>query len=50
LILGILHQDFAVYADRLSSRERAEWDKVRGRFEDIVFEEGADGAEACVGA
>jgi hypothetical protein len=42
LILGILHQDFAVYADRLSSRERAEWDKVRGRFEDIVFEEPAD--------
>ncbi len=42
LILGILHQDFSLYADRLSGRERAEWDKVRGRFEDIAFEEPVD--------
>ena len=42
LILGILHQDFSLYADRLTGRERAEWDKVRGRFEDIAFEEPAD--------
>jgi len=42
LILGILHQDFGLYADRLTARERAEWDKVRGRFEDIAFEEPAD--------
>ena len=39
LILGILHQDFSLYADRLTGRERAEWDKVRGRFEDIAFQE-----------
>lgn len=42
LILGILHQDFSLYADRLTGRERAEWDKVRGRFEDIAYEEPAD--------
>jgi len=42
LILGILHQDFSRYADRLTGRERAEWGKIRGRFEDIVFEEPAD--------
>lgn len=42
LILGILHQDFSLYADRLTGHERAEWDKVRGRFEDIAFEEPAD--------
>lgn len=42
LILGILHLDFSLYADRLTGRERAEWDKVRGRFEDIAFEEPAD--------
>ena len=42
LILGVLHQDFSLYADRLTGRERAEWDKVRGRFEDIAFEEPAD--------
>lgn len=42
LILTILHKDFSGYADRLSSHEKAEWEKVRGRFEDIVFEESAD--------
>ena len=42
LILGILHQDFSLYADRLTGRERAEWDKIRGRFEDIAFEEPVD--------
>jgi hypothetical protein len=42
LILSILHQDFSLYADRLTGRERAEWDKIRGRFEDIAFEEPVD--------
>lgn len=39
LFLTVLHQDFSGYATKLSSLERAEWDKVRGRFEDILFEE-----------
>jgi hypothetical protein len=42
LIIGVLHQDFSLYAQQLSPRERAEWDKVRGRFEDIAFEEPAE--------
>ena len=42
LIVGVLHQDFSLYAQHLSPRERAEWDKVRGRFEDIAFEEPTD--------
>ena len=42
LILGILHQDFSAYTTSLSSQDRAEWEKVRGRFEDIAFEESAD--------
>jgi hypothetical protein len=42
LILGVLHQDYSLYADRLTGRERAEWEKVRGRFEDIAFEEPVD--------
>jgi hypothetical protein len=42
LIIGVLHQDFSLYGQHLSPRERAEWDKVRGRFEDIAFEEPAD--------
>jgi len=40
--LGILHQDFSAYANRLSEREQAEWAKIKGRFEDIAFEEPAD--------
>lgn len=42
LVLGILHQDFAGYAQELSDSDRREWEKVRGRFEDIVFEQSAD--------
>jgi hypothetical protein len=42
LLVGVLHQDFAGYASRLSATERAEWEKVRGRFEDVIYEEPAD--------
>lgn len=42
LLLGILHQDFGAYATRLAPQERAEWNKIRGRFEDISFHEPAE--------
>jgi hypothetical protein len=42
LLLGILHQDFSAYVERLLLTERVEWEKVRGRFEDYAFEEPAD--------
>jgi len=42
LLFGILHQDFAGYARDLPAVDRAEWEKVRGRFEDIAFDEPAD--------
>lgn len=38
-LIGVLHQDFREYAAMLPSVERAEWEKIRGRFEDITFEE-----------
>lgn len=38
-ILGILHQSFAEYSQRLASVERNEWSKIQGRFEDIPFTE-----------
>lgn len=37
--LGVLHQDFRGYSTGLPPADRAEWEKIRGRFEDIVFEE-----------
>ncbi|MEQ8756888.1 MAG: hypothetical protein RID09_25665 [Coleofasciculus sp. G1-WW12-02] len=40
-ILGILHQAFAEYGQRLASVQRNEWAKIQGRFEDIPFTESA---------
>lgn len=42
LVLGVLHQDFSGYARELPATERAEWEKVRGRFEDVAFDEPVD--------
>lgn len=39
VLIGVLHQDFREYAAMLPTVERAEWEKIRGRFEDIAFEE-----------
>lgn len=39
LLLGLLHQGFQAYAERLPSAVRHEWDKVAGRFEEIVFDQ-----------
>jgi hypothetical protein len=41
-IIGILHQDFAAYARDLAPEEKLEWEKIRGRFEDVLFDEPAD--------
>ncbi|HEV3455326.1 MAG TPA: hypothetical protein VHG32_02140, partial [Thermoanaerobaculia bacterium] len=41
LVMGVLHQDFSGYARDLAQEDRQEWEKVRGRFEDIVFEQSA---------
>jgi hypothetical protein len=40
-ILGILHQAFAEYSQRLAAVQRNEWAKIQGRFEDIPFTESA---------
>lgn len=40
-ILGILHQSFADYSQRLAAVQRHEWAKIQGRFEDIPFTESA---------
>ncbi|MCC6909696.1 MAG: hypothetical protein IT430_17305 [Phycisphaerales bacterium] len=39
LLIGVLHQDFRGYAAGLPPSDRAEWEKIRGRFDDIVFDE-----------
>jgi len=40
-LLGILHQAFTEYGQRLASVQRNEWAKIQGRFEDIPFIESA---------
>lgn len=42
LVMGLLHQAFSEYGQRLSTAERAEWGKIQGRFEDVPFAEPAD--------
>lgn len=39
LMLGLLHQGFHAYAERLPMATRNEWEKVAGRFEEIVFDQ-----------
>jgi hypothetical protein len=39
LFITTLHQNFSTYAKGLSKAEKSEWDKVRGRFIDIAFDE-----------
>lgn len=38
-LMTILHQAFERYAERLGRREREEWTKIQGRFEDLPFSE-----------
>jgi len=38
-IIGLLHQAFADYSQRLSSVQSNEWAKIQGRFEDIPFKD-----------
>ncbi|BBC26830.1 hypothetical protein [Pseudanabaena sp. ABRG5-3] len=40
-LIGLLHQSFADYGDRLASLQRNEWAKIQGRFQDIPFTESA---------
>ncbi|NET57452.1 MAG: hypothetical protein F6K47_15200 [Symploca sp. SIO2E6] len=40
-LLGILHQSFTEYGQRLAAVQRNEWAKIQGRFEDIPFVESA---------
>ena len=38
LLLGILHQSFAAYADLLPEATKREWGKIHGRFRDIPLQ------------
>jgi hypothetical protein len=39
VVVGLLHQGFHAYAERLPSTARLEWEKVAGRYEEITFDQ-----------
>ncbi len=41
-VLGLLHQGFTDYGQRLATIQRNEWAKIQGRFEEIPFTESAE--------
>src|ERR1700749_3139895 len=36
-IVGLLHQGISAYADQLSESAQREWEKIAGRFEELLF-------------
>lgn len=48
VIIGVLHQSFEQYADRLNRASRDEWAKVQGRFQNIPFVAQADEVAALI--
>lgn len=40
-LVGLLQQSFSDYGERLATKERNEWAKISGRFEDISFKDSA---------
>ena len=49
-MLGLLHQGFNAYADMLSQSAQKEWEKVAGRFEEILFDQPLDQVTQLIGA
>lgn len=39
VLIGTLHQDFNTYSLSLNKSQQQEWDKIKGRFKEIVFNE-----------
>lgn len=39
VFVGLLHQGFHAYSDKLPHAQRHEWEKIAGRFEEVVFDQ-----------
>ncbi len=39
LMVGLLHQAFDAYADTLSAATQREWEKIAGRFDEMLFDQ-----------
>jgi hypothetical protein len=49
VFVTVLHQSFDEYAHRLSAVQRAEWQKVQGRFLDVPFGDSAEDVIRLIG-
>jgi hypothetical protein len=47
-VVGLLHQGFHAYAEQLTLSSQKEWDKVAGRFEEILFNQPLEQTTALV--
>lgn len=47
-VVGLLHQGFHAYAEQLVLTTQKEWDKVAGRFEEILFNQPLEQSTAMV--
>lgn len=47
---GLLHSAFTDYGGRLGQREKAEWQKIQGRFEDIPFLDSTENTLSLIAA
>lgn len=50
MFLVLLHQSIEHYAGRLGTTQKNEWAKVRGRFEDAIFQDAPDQLLRLIGA
>lgn len=48
--VGLLHQGFHAYADQLSQSAQREWEKVAGRFEEVLFDQPLEQITHLIGA
>lgn len=48
-VVGLLHQGFGAYADHLSQSAQREWEKVAGRFDELLFDQPLEQTAGLVG-
>ena len=48
-IVGLLHQGFGAYADHLSQAAQREWEKVAGRFDELLFDQPLEQTAGLIG-
>jgi hypothetical protein len=48
-VIGLLHQGFDAYADNLSQTAQREWEKVAGRFDELLFNQPLEETAGLVG-